>query len=43
MKADNHSQISHEDVRLMVQAAKSKNIDRLPITEHISGFKGPSP
>ncbi len=39
MKSDNHSHILFDDVTSMVKAAKSKNLDCISITEHISQFK----
>lgn len=39
MNSDNHSHILYEGIRSMVQAGRSKNIDCLSITEHISQFK----
>lgn len=37
--SDNHSHILYDDIRSMVLSAKSKKLDSISITEHISQFK----
>lgn len=41
MNSDNHSHILYDDIASMVNSAKSKNLDSISITEHVSQFREP--